>query len=289
MPLSDTCPANTTASTQNPGWCCPVPSPTPTPTPTPSCGPEDAGYCEFVWQSRCDCVANFGVNAWNSSTCLCQDPFSPIVIDTMGNGFSMTSAADGVDFDLNADGEREGLSWTSGGSDDAWLVLDRNGNNRIDDGTEMFGNYTPQPEPPAGEVRNGFLALAVFDQPSNGGNGDGQIDRRDSVFNRLRLWRDSNHNGVSDPNETRKLSVTPVRVLELDYRESRRVDEHGNAFRYRAIVRDEFGAQVGRWAWDVFLLRQDSTARLGNVFSGERLASSFDIFGTKPTSCRARA
>jgi hypothetical protein len=193
-----------------------------------------------------------------------------------------------VDFDLNADGEREGLSWTSAGSDDAWLVLDRNGNNKIDDGTEMFGNYTPQPEPPAGGVRNGFLALAVFDQIANGGNGDGQIDRRDLVFNRLRLWRDSNHDGVSDPNETRKLSVTPIRVLELDYRESRRVDEHGNAFRYRAIVRDEFGAQFGRWAWDVFLLRRDPTARREEFLGGDRLASNSEIFGTKPVRCRVR-
>jgi hypothetical protein len=227
--------------------------PTPSPTPTPNCGPDNAGLCDFVWQSYCDCVANYGANAWNSSTCLCQDPFSPIVIDTAGNGFSLTNAANGVNFDLSSDGIPERLSWTTAHSDDAWLVFDRNGNNLIDNGSEMFGNYTLQPEPPAGELRNGFLALAVFDNPANGGNGDGQIDRRDSVFNRLRLWRDSNHNGVSDTNETRKLSLSPIRKLELNYQESRRVDEFGNAFRYRAIVRDEYGAQVGRWAWDVFL------------------------------------
>jgi len=243
------CPLGYSSDPSGSGFCCPQSGGS-------GCGPADAGWCEFLWQDYCDCTATVG-GYWNHSLCLCE-VYTPIVIDTTGNGFSLTNAASGVDFDLDADGITERLSWTSAGSDDAWLVLDRNGNNSIDDGTELFGNYTPQPEPPTGEMRNGFLALAVFDQPANGGNGDGQIDQRDAVFDQLRLWRDTNHNGVSDQNETRRLSVSPIRVLELNYYESRRIDEHGNQFRYRAIVRDERGAQVGRWAWDVFLRRANS-------------------------------
>lgn len=218
-----------------------------------ACDPTGSEGCEFVMQTFCDCRRDGGF--WNASLCLCQGP-SPIVIDTTGNGFSLTNAANGVDFDIDGDGETERLSWTSAGSDDVWLALDRNGNNLIDNGTELFGNFTQQADPPSGVERNGFLALAAFDIPANGGNGDGQIDRRDNVFNRLRLWRDTNHNGVSDSGETRRLSVSPIRVIELQYYESSRVDEHGNQFRYRARVRDERGAQIGRWAWDVFLVRQ---------------------------------
>lgn len=185
---------------------------------------------------------------------------SPIVIDILGNGFALTNLADGVDFDLNSNGLSEQISWTSAGSDDSWLALDRNGNGQIDNGEELFGNYTPQPDPPLGVMRNGFLALAEYDKPGNGGNNDRQIDLRDSIFTGLKLWRDANHNGVSEMFEMQALSSSAIRVLELRYRESRRTDEHGNQFRYRAKVRDLHGAQVGRWAWDVFLLRDSSNA-----------------------------
>jgi hypothetical protein len=68
------------------------------------------------------------------------------------------------------------------------------------------------------------------------------------------LWKDQNHNGISEAVELTNLQAVGLKTIELSYKESWKHDEHGNYFRYRAKVKDEKGAQVNRWAWDVFLV-----------------------------------
>ncbi|MCA1938827.1 MAG: hypothetical protein LDL29_09185 [Dechloromonas sp.] len=74
-------------------------------------------------------------------------------------------------FDLDADGTPEWLPELADGS--CFLVFDRNGNGRADDGSELFGTRSG----------NGFADLATLDE-----DGNRWIDEGDSAFARLALW-----------------------------------------------------------------------------------------------------
>ena len=192
---------------------------------------------------------------WSFEWCGCVSYPTPILIDVDGDGFNLSSSASGVAFNLNNIGGRKKLAWTTLGSDDAWLVLDRNQNGTIDDGAELFGDVTTQPPLQVGESKNGFRALAEFDKAANGGNGDGEITQADVVFSSLRLWQDSNHNGISETAELRPLFALNVVSLDLDYKVSKRTDRNGNRFNFRAKVKSDKSGDLGRWAWDVLLVR----------------------------------
>jgi len=192
----------------------------------------------------CGCPA--GQDCYCSgSNCYCV-PGTPVLIDLKGDGFKLTGPAEGVQFDFFLNGPVQ-ISWTPPDADEGWLVLPPK-DGKIENGAEMFGNLTPQPSSPD---PNGFNALAVYDDPSNGGNNNGIIDPGDAIFSKLRIWRDSNHNGISEPWELIDLQNVGIKSISLSYIESGYIDRFGNRFRYRARVVSNGG--VDKWAYDVIL------------------------------------
>ncbi|PID29654.1 hypothetical protein CR983_03690, partial [Candidatus Saccharibacteria bacterium] len=131
----------------------------------------------------------------------------PLILDLDGDGIETTSLAlSKTYFDTDSNGFAELTGWAS--ADDGMLALDRNNNGSIDNGQELFGDWTVLQN---GVVAtNGFEALAEFDD-----NADGVIDTNDSVFARLRVWRDANNDGISDASELKSLTELGIQSISL--------------------------------------------------------------------------
>ena len=142
------------------------------------------------------------------------------------SSYTLTSADRGVAFDVDADGDLDQVAWTEAGTDVAFLALDRDGDARISSGQELIGDQAVP------GVRTGANALAkLAEYPGTWG----AVDSDNPLFARLRLWKDTNHNGVSEPDE-----LVPVEdelaAIGLGYTPHRRLDGHGNQSRYRGFV-----------------------------------------------------
>jgi len=129
-------------------------------------GGSGGGYCDDSPDGNGGSICNNGAAAPDcaygcDSNCQCAPVADPILVDLSGAGFKLTNVQNGVQFNFFNKGLIQ-MSLTAAGADIGWLVLDRNGNGKIEDGSELFSNLSPQPGPAA--AANGFNALAVFDK-----------------------------------------------------------------------------------------------------------------------------
>ena len=145
----------------------------------------------------------------------------PMVLDLDGDGIETIapSSSNPILFDHDGDGIKNGTGWIK--SDDGFLVLDRNGNGLIDNGTELFGDSTPLNA--GGKAVDGFAALVDQDT-----NQDGKVNAQDANWNNLKIWRDLNQDGISQSAELSTLAALGINGLNTGKTANSQVLPNGN-------------------------------------------------------------
>ncbi|ALC16895.1 hypothetical protein DSOUD_2128 [Desulfuromonas soudanensis] len=150
----------------------------------------------------------------------------PLTLDLDGDGLETVgiNSAKPILFDHTGDGIKTATGWIK--PDDGFLVLDRNGNGTIDNGTELFGDSTPLFDADGqviGKAEDGFAALAQEDT-----NGDGVVNAQDANFNDLRIWRDLNSDGISQEGELQSLTEAGITAINVAKTENSQPLANGN-------------------------------------------------------------
>lgn len=98
----------------------------------------------------------------------------PLTLNFNGTAAQLTDTK--FNFDLDADGQMDQISFVGSGS--GFLAFDKNGDGIVNNGNELFGPATG----------NGFTELADYDQDHNN-----WIDENDAVYQDLKVWtKDAN-------------------------------------------------------------------------------------------------
>uniref|UniRef100_UPI00224A4E36 calcium-binding protein n=1 Tax=Acinetobacter bereziniae TaxID=106648 RepID=UPI00224A4E36 len=139
--------------------------------------------------------------------------YDPLILDLDGDGIETVAhnKLNGALFDNDADGLKTATGWVS--PHDGLLVLDRNGDGIINDGTEVFGDNTSLKN--GEKAKHGFDALVDLDTDKNG-----KIDANDEDFNKLKIWRDLNQDGKSQESELFSLTDLGIKSLNVNYKDT---------------------------------------------------------------------
>ncbi len=159
-------------------------------------------------------------------------PTSLYVLDFNGDGIALTSAAEGVEFDIDGTGKRVRIGWTTADSDDAFLAIDVNKNGTIDSARELISTRTTLPGGEivrsANEVLNNLQGLGPAVPGTRVPPGSAFFDSADAAFGSVFVWVDRNRDGRSQPDELRSLAAAAVKSIYGGFQRSRAVDAHGN-------------------------------------------------------------
>jgi len=153
----------------------------------------------------------------------------PLVLDSGNNGISFSATP--VNFDYDANGVAEALSWTA--PTDPLLVLDKNGDGRINNGTELvdlIGEAAP---------------IGLFDLDSNQ---DKKLNINDSAFSLLQIWSDRNQDGYAGTQELKTLSSLGIVSIDLDPAHIQTTTSNGKIIRGVTATYQDGSTKV---LWDV--------------------------------------
>ncbi|MDD5244530.1 MAG: calcium-binding protein, partial [Syntrophorhabdaceae bacterium] len=176
----------------------------------------------------------------------------PLVFDLDGDGLETIAVKDGAYFDHDGNGFAEQTGWAS--SDDGLLVMDRNGDSIINNGTELFGDQTILQN--GQHATDGFQALAELDSYT-----DGIIDVNDTAFSQLKIWQDIDSDGYSSADELFSLDELGIRSINLTYTDTDITDTNGNTQVQSGtfIKTDGSTGSIGG-----FILQRDPTYTIAN-------------------------
>lgn len=135
--------------------------------------------------------------------------YDPIILDLNSDGIIQTiddNGYFGALFDHDGDGIRTATGWVD--KEDGLLVRDIDGNGKIDNGKELFGDNTILKN--GQKATSGMEALADIDD-----NADGIIDDKDQAFNSLKVWQDKNGDGISTSDELLTLAQAGITSINL--------------------------------------------------------------------------
>ena len=153
--------------------------------------------------------------------------YDPIILDLDGNGVGTASkfGYHGAMFDHDGDGVATATGWVD--KSDGLLVRDVNGDGKINDGSELFGDNT--------HLANGELATSGIEALRDlDDNGDGVIDANDKAFSELKVWQDKNGDGISSDDELMSLAELGIEKIDLNNKETINKEVDGGIIKEQA-------------------------------------------------------
>jgi len=168
----------------------------------------DCRTVDFVLHTRMDSSLQFQSGSGQFASAAVRT--DPLIINLHGGAAQLTDTA--FTFDIDGDGSSESVSFATGGS--GFIAFDRNGDGKINDGSELFGSRSG----------DGFADLAALDD-----DGNGFLDQNDAAFAQLKFYsRDENGNEI-----LQNLSEVGVAALGVQSADS------------PALVRGSAGQELG--------------------------------------------